>query len=259
MHDGPIFYLGSMNRDFTKALGRGPGDGSGADAAVNTRRHGFNQHLFEALLALYDATGSKEVHGQMVAMLNAIANLFNQEHGYLPESFDENWKPVTGNSLNVGHCYEWAWLFSRAAEEGAPDGGKYVAMGHRMIDLGTKIGYNKPEGGIWQSAKLDGTVTKQMIWWCQAELLRATAHYAIKHGRSDLWPYFDQSLIFLKKNFLDSEYGGWYYSWKPNTPRETMERGYEKGRVDGASAASGKTSYHDTAMYHNILRILPTG
>jgi mannobiose 2-epimerase len=85
--------------------------------------------------------------------------------------------------------------------------------------------------------------------------LRATSHYAIRHGRSDLWPYFDQSLRFVKENFIDPEYGGWYYGWKPDTPRDAMDLGYEKGKVDGASAATGKTSYHETAMYHNILRI----
>ena len=256
MHDGPIFYVTSMNRDFSKRLA-GPNAAARSSPAAQ-RRHGLNQHLFEALLALYDATGSKEIFQQMTAMLAAMGDLFDRENGYLPESFDENWKKLPGGRLNVGHLYEWAWLFSRAAEEGAPHGDKYIAMGNRMIDLGMKIGYNKPQGGIWSNAGLDGSVTKQMIWWCQAELLRATSHYAIRHDRSDLWPYFDQSLRFLKQNFLDPEYGGWYYGWTPDTPREAMEHAYEKGKVDGASAATGKTSYHETAMYHNILRITAT-
>ena len=265
MHDGPIFYVASMNRDFSKTIDSMPGRGGRGNAAapstlaaqLSGRRHGLNQHLFEALLALYDATGSKEIFQQMTAMLAAMGNLFDQENGYLPESFDENWKKLPGDRLNVGHLYEWAWLFSRAAEEGAPGGEKYVAMGNRMIDLGMKVGYNKPEGGIWSGADLNGNVTRQMIWWCQAELLRASAHYAIRHNRRDLWPYFDQSLGFLKKNFLDPQYGGWYYSWRPDIPRDAMDLGYQKGKVDGSTAASGKTSYHDTAMYHNILRITP--
>jgi mannose/cellobiose epimerase-like protein (N-acyl-D-glucosamine 2-epimerase family) len=130
-----------------------------------------------------------------------------------------------GDRLNVGHLYEWAWLFSRAVEEGAPNGSKYIAMGNRMIDLGNKVGYNQPAGGSWSGADVNGNVpNKQMIWWCQAELLRATAHYAIRHGRSDLWPYFDQSLAFLRANFLDAEYGGWYYAWIPHIPRDQMPR-----------------------------------
>ena len=257
-----LFYVGSMNRDFSTVAGRGGAGRSAAGAAgapaaqPPARGHTFNQHLFEALLAVYDATGSPEVFNQMVATLEAMASHFDEEHGYLPESFDSDWHKLTSDRLNVGHLYEWAWLFSRAVEEGAPNGARYIAMGNRMIDLGMKVGYNKPAGGIWSGADVNGNVPdKQMIWWCQAELLRATAHYAIRHGRSDLWSYFDQSLVFLKTNFLDAQNGGWYYAWMPDTPRDQMPFAYRKGKVDGTSAATGKTSYHDTAMYHNILRI----
>jgi cellobiose epimerase len=264
-----LFYVGSMNREFTTVAARGGGRAAGAPsagaAAAGTgaaapaepaRGHGFNQHLFEALLALYDATGSRAVFNQMVATLEEMASHFDHEYGYLPESFDANWKKTAGDRLNVGHLYEWAWLFSRAVEEGAPNGSKYIAMGNRMIDLGNKVGYNRPAGGIWSGADVNGNVpNKQMVWWCQAELLRATAHYAIRHGRSDLWPSFDQSLAFLRANFLDAEYGGWYYAWIPDLPRDQMPLAFRKGKVDGASAATGKTSYHDIAMYHDILRI----
>jgi cellobiose epimerase len=57
------------------------------------RRHGVNLHMFEALLALYEATKSEEVWYEITSELKAIERLFDYEQGYFAESYDDNWKP----------------------------------------------------------------------------------------------------------------------------------------------------------------------
>ena len=52
--------------------------------------------------------------------LKAIERLFDYEIGYLPESYDENWKPVGNPSGNPGHLFEWASLLSRGRRARAP-------------------------------------------------------------------------------------------------------------------------------------------
>ena len=185
-------------------------------------------HMYEALMALYEQTGSKEVLADLRRQWELIDKTYNYEVGFLPEGFGSN---VT--NFNTGHLFEWAGQLSRSVELGAPE--KFIEMGNRELGLGLKVAYNKPDGGIWMNADINGNVArKYMIWWNQAEILRATAHYAILHGRSDLWPYFDQSLKFLKANFLDAQYGGWFEGFIPGSPREALgERAYIKSAVDG--------------------------
>lgn len=270
MRDGQFFQF-SMKRDFSgpapmlfggresspgKAAAGAPGRGGRAGGPVAGRgftmgRHMLNVHMFEAFLALYEATKSKEVWDEITAEMAAMEKLYDYDLGYLPESYDENWKPTASTSFNTGHLFEWASLFSRAVELGADP--KFIKLGSRAIDLALKVGYNKPEGGVWMNAGLDGTIQrKYMIWWAECETLKATARYAILHDRADLWPYFDQTLAFVKKNFLDTEYGGWYEGLIPGSPREALgERAYLKGAVDGPELGA----YHQTSMFTDILHL----
>ncbi len=138
--------------------------------------------MFEALLALYDATKSKEVWDEITAEMAEMEKLYDYKLGYLPEGFDADWKSTGGTNFNVGHLFEWASLFSRAVELGADP--KFVALGSRSIDLALKISYNKPDGGVWMNASVNGEIArKYMIWWSECETLKATARLISRHGR----------------------------------------------------------------------------
>ena len=238
MRDGPFIGSGSYSRDFMKPVARGGlwrrpwhaadggrggrGGGAGAagqlrpphrqlpaaaalgppraaGAAFAARRHGINLHKFEALLALYEATKSDEVWYEINSELQAIERLFDYKIGYLPESYDENWKPVGNPSGNPGHLFEWASLLSEAVELGADP--KYITLGSRNLDLGLKS-YNDAVGGLG-GVNASGQPT-QMLWWPQCEVIKATATYAMLHGRTELWPYFHKTLDFVKKEYLDT-------------------------------------------------------
>src|SRR6185369_7109042 len=102
-----------------------------------------------------------------------IEKRYNYEVGYLPEGFGGGPRPNGVLSFNTGHLFEWAWMFSRSVELGAP--AKFLEMGNRELDLGLKVAFN-PEGGIWMNADINAKVARPyMIWWNQAEILRATA------------------------------------------------------------------------------------
>ena len=268
MRDGQ-FFTGTMKRDFSGPAasplggresragvapappGGVPAGPAGGRGGFNPGRHSLNVHMFEALLALYDATKSKEVWDEITAEMAEMEKLYDYKLGYLPECFDADWKSTGGTNFNVGHLFEWASLFSRAVELGADP--KFVALGGRSIDLALKISYNRPDGGVWMNASVNGEIArKYMIWWTECETLKATARYAILHGRSDLWPYFDQTLAFVKKNFLDTEYGGWFEGVIPGSPREALgDRAYIKGAVDGPEWGS----YHQTTMFTDLLHL----
>jgi mannose/cellobiose epimerase-like protein (N-acyl-D-glucosamine 2-epimerase family) len=273
MRDGP-FLSSSMQRDFMKpsagrgfggaGAGRGPAGAPGAPPAAagppiapaapgaaaptaGVRRHGINLHMFEALLTLYEATKSDEVWYEINQQLTAIDRLFNREIGYLPESYDEDWKPVGNPSGNPGHLFEWASLLSRAVELGADP--KFIELGSRNLDLGLKS-YNEAVGGLG-GVNAAGQPT-QMLWWPQCEVLKATAHYAILHGRTDLWPYYQKTWDLLKKEYIDTTDGGWFAAYVPGRPRADQgEKAFYKGSVDGPEWSA----YHQTYASYEIWRI----
>jgi mannobiose 2-epimerase len=262
MSDGP-FIGGNFNRDFSgpAARGMGPGGpggaaGRGSPQGAPPRGGGFqmapgghmlNLHMFEALLGLYEATRSKEVWDSITAQLDFIAKVYNYDQGYLAEIYDADWKPIGNPLSNPGHLFEWASLLSRAVELGADP--KYIELGSRNLDMGLKA-YNKEVGGL--GGRTAGGEPALMLWWPQCEVIKATAHYAILRGRGDLWPYYQQTLDFVKKTYLDPQYGGWFEGYIPGKPREALgERAFIKGAVDGPELSP----YHQISMFHDLWRI----
>jgi mannose/cellobiose epimerase-like protein (N-acyl-D-glucosamine 2-epimerase family) len=266
MRDGPFIGSGSFTRDFMQrapgGLFGGGGRGGTALGATSptqgtaptppatsgaTRRHGINLHMFEALLGLYEATGSEEVWYEISSELKAIERLFDYNIGYLPEGYDENWKPVGNPSGNPGHLFEWASVLSRAVELGADP--KFIELGSRNLDLGLKS-YNDAVGGLG-GRTADGKPSR-MLWWPQCEVIKTTANYAILHGRSELWPYFHKTLDLIKREYLDTEHGGWFADHVQGQPRSDRgERPFYKGSVDGPEWGA----YHQMSMFHDLWRI----
>jgi mannose/cellobiose epimerase-like protein (N-acyl-D-glucosamine 2-epimerase family) len=285
MRDGPFIGSGSYTRNFMQRApgglfgggGRGQPPGAAASAGSETgargaapaagvtpgqtasagappaafggaaRRHGINLHMFEALLGLYEATGSEEVWYEVTSELKAIERLFDYNIGYLPEGYDDNWQPVGNPSGNPGHLFEWASLLSRAVELGADP--KFIELGSRNLDLGLKS-YHDAVGGLGGRTP-DGQPAR-MLWWPQCEVIKATANYAILHGRSDLWPYFHKTVDLIKREYLDAEHGGWFADYVPGQPRaERGERAFYKGSVDGPEWGA----YHQMSMFHDLWRI----
>ena len=255
MRDGPFFGR-SMKRDWSGAApsqfgrssrGGGPNLPASVRSEFSRRAHGLNVHLFEAFLALYEATGDKEVWAEVTAELEAMEKLFDHEKGYLPESFDENWKKLS-DRVNAGHLFEWASLLSRAVELGADP--KYVELGSRNIDYGLKVSYDEEIGALG-GRNSEGEAVR-MLWWPQCEVVKASAHYAILRNRSDLWSYYHRTLDLIKTHYLDVEHGGWFEAYQPGVPRDQMgDRAYMKGAVDGPELSA----YHQVSMFNDLWRI----
>jgi cellobiose epimerase len=261
MSDGP-FISGNFKRDFSGPAARGgpggpggPPSGTAGRGAPQGRGGGFGApgghrldvHMFEALLGLYEATHSPEVWQTITAEMDMMAKLYNYEQGYLSESYDADWKAVGNPNANPGHLFEWASLLSHAVELGADP--KFIELGSRNIDMGLKS-YNKAVGGLGGTNAAGEPAN--MLWWPQCEVIKATAHYAILRGRSDLWPYYQQTLDFVKKTYLDTQYGGWFEGYIPGKDRDALgARAYLKGAVDGPELSP----YHMTSMFYDLWRI----
>jgi mannobiose 2-epimerase len=264
MSDGP-FISGNFKRDFSGPAPGGRGGGRGQGAQSQAARgpagtpepgrgfqlapggHRFDVHMFEAMMGLYEATKSEEVWKTISDELGVIAKVYDYDRGYLSESYDKDWKPTGNPASNPGHLFEWASLLSHAVELGADR--KFLELGSRNLDLGLKS-YNKDVGGLGgRNAAGEPTL---MLWWPQCEVIKATANYAVLHGRTDLWPVHHQTLDFVKQTYLDPEYGGWFEGYIPGKTRDEIgARAYIKGAVDGPELSG----YHMTSMFYDLWRI----
>lgn len=256
--NGPSDFVDAMGwssgRSPNEISGRGRGNaGRGAGAAFggSARAHCIDLHMFEALLGVYEATRSPEVWKEVQTELDGISKIYDYKLGYLPACYDADWKPIGSPTANPGHfLFEWASELSRAVDLGADP--KFIGLGNRIIDLGIKT-YNPAIGGL--GAYNAQGQPSPMLWWPQCEVIKATGIYAILHGREDLWPYFHETLDFVKNNYFDQKDGGWFEWYLPGTTREEQgARAFYKGSVDGPEWGS----YHQTKLAYELWRITGT-
>lgn len=233
--------------------GTPPGEGrqpnGGAATGGVARAHCVDLHMFEALLGLYEATKSEEVWKEIDKELAGISRVFDYKVGYLPACYDANWKPVGPATANPGHfLFEWASELSRAVDLGADP--KFIAMGNRILDVAVTT-YEPEIGGIGGYNAQGKAVP--MLWWPQCEVIKASAMFAILHGRKDLWPYFHETLDFVKSHYFDAQDGGWFEWYLPGDKSRDQQgaRAFYKGSVDGPEWGS----YHQTKLAYELWRI----
>jgi mannose/cellobiose epimerase-like protein (N-acyl-D-glucosamine 2-epimerase family) len=219
-----------------------PGAGRGGGRGGTPRPHSMGGNIFESFLDLYEATHSKEVWDEIKAQLDVMA-----------ETYDDNLKRMAvsdpGISGEGAHTFLAASVFSRAVELGADP--KFAEMGSRIVDVGLKTAYNKETGGL-------GGVDPQgraqnTFWWSQCEFLKTIGLYAALHGRSDLWPIYDKALSFIKNNYVDTEYGGWYDEMVPGWSRAQLAEWSVRAYVKGAQDANEFDAWHQASMFKALL------
>lgn len=75
------------------------------------RRQNPHMHLFEAMIACFDATHDLSFQnraGEFFALF--LANLYDKQKRILTEYFEEDWSKIEPVSVEPGHQAEWVWL-----------------------------------------------------------------------------------------------------------------------------------------------------
>lgn len=171
-------------------------------------------HMFEATLALLDATGDKAVQAGARRLGDFVAYklLQGQADGgaRIPEWYDETWKPLpthaAGGYIDLGHQFEWSHLLTT----GAAVSPVYAQVAERVLGYALATGYDDIDGGCGQRAFPDGgKVDTGKGWWQQAECLHALLVAAQASGRNDLWRRYEQTQGLIKEQLVDTDQGGW--------------------------------------------------
>jgi mannose/cellobiose epimerase-like protein (N-acyl-D-glucosamine 2-epimerase family) len=143
-------------------------------ADASKREQNPHMHLFEAMLAWFEATGREmflaraaELYGMMAA------RFFQHQTGILAEYFDGSWNPrggIAGRICEPGHHFEWSWLLRRYAKlSGRGDS----SIARALKQFGDRYGSDS-EGFIVDELLDDGRVHKtSRRCWPHTELIKA--------------------------------------------------------------------------------------
>jgi mannose/cellobiose epimerase-like protein (N-acyl-D-glucosamine 2-epimerase family) len=144
-------------------------------------------HLFEALLALAEASGSE----RYMARANELVRLFDRAladpvSGAVSEVFTEEWKPDRsgGDSLvEPGHQMEWVWLLREWERLGGVPVAERVS---RLVAHGTHYGVDRETGLVRSAVRGSGSVVSSgSRIWPQTEAIRALCR---EEASSEKWP-----------------------------------------------------------------------
>ncbi|MCG8369814.1 MAG: AGE family epimerase/isomerase, partial [Proteobacteria bacterium] len=104
----------SIIRCLDDELAHPAGGWAEGDYDYANRRQNPHMHMFEALLALHDATGDDvwlDKAGSVYALF--ADRFFDRRSGFLLEFFDDDLQPACGEAGRLaepGHMMEWVWL-----------------------------------------------------------------------------------------------------------------------------------------------------
>jgi mannose/cellobiose epimerase-like protein (N-acyl-D-glucosamine 2-epimerase family) len=178
------------------------------------RRQNPHMHLFEAMIAILDATGDPMFRRRASELYDLFAaNLFDPQRQVLGEYFEEDWSKIEPLSVEPGHQAEWVWLlkgFERIT--GRPAGR------HRRELLASALRYrDNVTGCLVDEGGADGTIRKSTRRrWPQTEIAKAWIAQA-EAGEQGAQDEAYQALVRMQRHYLCHPVkGGWYDQFDAN-------------------------------------------
>lgn len=176
--------------------------------ATLPRRQNPQMHMFEAMIALFDATHDvvfQHRAGDFFSLL--LAHLYDPRSEALGEYFEEDWSRILPVIIEPGHQAEWVWLlkgFERIT--GCP------TMKYRAPLLRSALRFrDEVTGCLVDEANADGRITRSsQRCWPQTELAKAFLVQA-ESGEAGAADAAREALARLEKRYLRHPVkGGWY-------------------------------------------------
>lgn len=171
------------------------------------RRQNPQMHLFESMIALFDATGDQVFQNRAGDFFGLfVGNLFDQRTQTLGEYFEEDWSRINPVVVEPGHLAEWTWLlkgFERTT--GCP------TARHRAALITSMLRFRDAAGCLVDEVNAEGKIVKaSRRCWPQTEFAKAWIAQA-ESGEAGANEQARAALTLLKTHYLDHPVkGGWY-------------------------------------------------
>jgi mannose-6-phosphate isomerase len=172
------------------------------------RRQNPHMHLFEAMIAVFDATHDtafQQRAGEFFGLF--MASLYDKQKRVLGEYFEEDWSRIEPVVVEPGHQAEWVWLlkgFERIT--GCPTGRPRAelletALRYRDAATGCLVDEGDAAGNIKRH-------TRRL--WPQTEMAKAWIAQA-EAGEAGAADEARAALVRLERHYLSHPVaGGWY-------------------------------------------------
>jgi mannose/cellobiose epimerase-like protein (N-acyl-D-glucosamine 2-epimerase family) len=176
--------------------------------ATLPRRQNPQMHLFEAMIAAFDATHDpvyQQRAGDLFGLF--VASLYDGRRQALGEYFEEDWSRIEPLVVEPGHQAEWVWLlkgFERIT--GCPTG-RYRAQ---LLTSALRFG-DEATGCLIDEGDVEGKVRKSTRrLWPQTEIAKAWIAQA-EAGETGAADQALDALVRLHRYYLSHPVsGGWY-------------------------------------------------
>lgn len=154
------------------------------DTNSQPRRQNPHMHSFEALLALYEASGQARYLARAAELYQLFrTRFFDEKLGVVREFFEPDWRLLPGDAsdqLEPGHFMEWVWLLRRYEKAcGRPIGDQTSVL----LENGRRLGLDVASGFLRDEVYPDGRIkapTRRL--WPQTEYAKALMVEYRAHG-----------------------------------------------------------------------------
>jgi mannose-6-phosphate isomerase len=207
------------------------------------RRQNPHMHLFEACMALYEASGEAPWLARAGELFSLFeSRFFCPKQGVLFEFFNANWTladGATGQVVEPGHMMEWVWLLDWYARLTGQSVARYTGVLYRRaLDIGLKA----DSGLLYDSVTPEGNVlqhTKRC--WGLTELIKASLVMA-REGEPDAEARAASAVDALFRYYLCGTTPGSYVD--------------QRGKNDEvvAAEAPASTLYHLIVLAQELMR-----
>ena len=185
------------------------------------RGQNSNMHLTEALMAAFQATGTK----MYLEMAESIAQLIVHKHAQaadwrVPEHFDGQWQVdfnYGGNPMfrpagtTPGHALEWSRLLVELYILGQRRHGWMVPAAEALFVKACNLGWNETHGGFYYTLDWNNRpLQTACLWWPCAEAI-AAAHVlqsVSDNPTFEIW--YRRVWKFVITHLIDKSQGGWF-------------------------------------------------
>jgi mannose/cellobiose epimerase-like protein (N-acyl-D-glucosamine 2-epimerase family) len=176
--------------------------------ATLPRRQNPQMHLFEAMIATFDATGDPVYQNRAGDLFGLfVANLYDPRRQVLGEYFEDDWSKIEPVCVEPGHQAEWVWLL-KAFERitGCPTGR------YRAELLASALRYpDDVTGCLFDEGNADGSIRKfTRRLWPQTEIAKAWIAQT-EAGVQGAAGEAREALVRMYRHYLRHPVrGGWY-------------------------------------------------
>ena len=207
-HDPKILKYIDEAVQFLERCMRAPSGGFVEGVPLKSpRRQNPHMHLFESVIALYDATGCVHYQDLALELYELFAgHFYDAPSGTLGEYFEDDLSPVLPAVVEPGHQAEWVWLlweFERISS--------LPTSTFRQSLLTSALRYRDKQGFLVDEGDRTGRPTKETRrLWPQTELAKAWIAQAATHG-SEAGQEALEAFGRLERSYLKYPVpGGWY-------------------------------------------------